>query len=510
MKQIGYLCAGLGLIAAQPQAAEKPNMVVIMADDVGLGDVGHHVRTFMQKEPLYETPAIDSLARDGMWFTDGHSATALCSPTRYCVMSGNSNYRSRAPWGVWNTFAETPFRPGEATLGSVVRDAGYSTGFVGKWHLGGDFMSVDGKSVFRGKDDYAGPGQVDMTRMIGGGPLDCGFDYSFMLPCGVQGPVYVAYENQKWFPLGDDSALVLLNKENAKNPKDITDKGPGPGDTNWDTREIGSLISAKAVDFINDRAGKEPFFLYYCSPMAHVPHCPPDEFDGRRVAGITPSRHLDCVVDLDCQVARILRALKDKGVYENTLIVFMTDNGGLVNLDPETTRAGHNSAGGWAGGKNSPLEGGHRVPFVAVWPGQIPAGSVSGELVVNTDLVATMAALAGTRIPENQAMDSRNLMPLLTGTSGYKPRESMLLQAGSKNELMYRKGPWKLIIQSDHNLTKFEPKALFNLEKSPGELPKDNQIGNPECKPLIDQLLNEYLEIRRSGQRTAPAAKGMN
>jgi arylsulfatase A-like enzyme len=502
MKRMGCLFAGIGLTAAQLQSAEKPNIVVIMADDVGLGDIGHHVRTFMQKEPLYETPAIDSLARDGLWFTDGHSATALCSPTRYCVMSGNSNYRSRAPWGVWNTFAETPFRPGEATLGSVVRDAGYATGFVGKWHLGGDFMSADGKSVFRGKDDNAGPAQVDMTRMTGGGPIDCGFDYSFMLPCGVQGPVYVAYENQKWFPLDDDSALVLLNKENAINPKDISDKGPGPGDSNWDTREIGKLISAKAVDFIHAHAGKKPFFLYYCSPMAHVPHCPPDEFDGRKVAGSTPSRHLDCVVDLDCQVDRIIRALKENGVYENTLVVFMTDNGGLVNLDPDTTRAGHNSAGGWAGGKNSPLEGGHRVPFIAVWPGRIQAGAVSGELVVNTDLLATLAALVGADVPADQAMDSNNLMPLLTGSPGYKPRESLLLQAGSKNELIYRKGPWKLIIQSDHNLTKFEPAALFNLEKSPRELPKDNQLSNPESKPLMDQLLNEYLEIRRSGVRT--------
>jgi arylsulfatase A-like enzyme len=145
-----------------------------------------------------------------------------------------------------------------------------------------------------------------------------------------------------------------------------------------------------------------------------------------------------------------------------------------------------------------------------VWPGRIQAGAVSDQAVMNTDLLATLAALVGTDVPADQAMDSNNLMPLLTGSPGYKPRESLLLQAGSKNELIYRKGPWKLIIQSDHNLTKFEPKALFNLEKTPKELPKDNQIGNPECKSLIDQLLNEYLEIRRSGQRTAPAAKGMN
>lgn len=493
------LFAGLAL---QLQAAERPNVVVVMADDVGLGDISHHVRTFMGRKPVFETPAIDSLAKDGMWLTDGHSATSLCSPTRYCVMSGNSNYRSYAPWGVWNTFAESPFRSGEATLGSVVRDAGYATGFVGKWHLGGDFMSADGKTVFRGKDHGASPDQVDVTRMVGGGPQSCGFEFSFTLPCGIQGPVYTACQNGKWHPLGEGSEIVFLDESNAINPKDITSKGPGPGDSNWDTREIGKVLSSKAVGFIDAHAGKESFFLYYCSPMAHKPHCPPDEFDGRKVAHSTPSRHLDCVVDLDCQVARIIGALKKNGVYENTLFVFMSDNGGLVNVDPDDKAVGYNSAGGWAGGKNSPLEGGHRVPFIVSWPGRVQAGSVSDEPVVNTDLLATLAALTGISVPADQAMDSNNLLPLLTGEPGYRPRRRMLLQAGSNCEVMYRKDPWKLIVKSDWGCSKWEPTALFNLEKSPKEYPKDNQINNPESRDLIDKMLKEYLELRTSRVRT--------
>jgi arylsulfatase A-like enzyme len=501
MKKIAWMILAA---AAAVQAAEKPNMVVIMADDVGLGDISHHVRIFMDKEPAFETPAIDSLAKNGMWFTDGHSATALCSPTRYCVMSGNSNYRSHAPWGVWNTFAETPFRPGEATLGSVVRDAGYATGFVGKWHLGGDFLTPDGEAVFRGKDHGARPEQVDMNRIVGGGPQSCGFDYSFTLPCGIQGPVYTAYQNGEWYPLSPDSKIVFLDDENATNPKDISSKGPGPGDSGWDTRVIGKLLSARAVDFIHAHAGRKPFFLYYCSPMAHKPHCPPDEFDGRKVAGSTPSRHLDCVVDLDAQVARIIGALKDKGVYENTLLVFMSDNGGLVNVDPDDKALEYNSAGGWAGGKNSPLEGGHRIPFIAVWPGRIQAGSVSDELVVNTDLLATLAALAGTKVPSDQAMDSNNMLPLLTGASGYQSRSRMLLQAGSNCEVIYRKDPWKLIIKSDWSCSEWNPTALFNLEKTPKERPADNQISNPEYRALMDEMLKEYLQVRTSGGRTVP------
>jgi arylsulfatase A-like enzyme len=480
-----------------------PNVVVIMADDVGLGDISYHVERFMKLQPAFETPALDALAQKGMWFTDGHSATSLCSPTRYCVMSGNNNYRSHAPWGVWNTFAESPFGKGDVTLGSVVRDAGYTTGFIGKWHLGGDFKAAEGSAIFRDSDKRVRPEQVDLKYLLGGGPLDCGFDYGFTLPCGIQGPVYTAYQNGTWYPMGPSSRLIFLDETNAIHPKDITSKGPGAGDSNWDTREIGKLISAKAVDFIDAHAGTKPFFLYYCSPMPHLPHCPPQEFDGRAVAGSTPSLHLDCVVDLDCQVARILGALKKNQVLDDTLIIFMSDNGGLVNIDPNDKGLGYNSAGGWAGGKNSPLEGGHRTPFIAFWPGRIEAGSVCDELVVNTDILTTLAALVGTQLPSDQAMDSRNVLPLLLGQQKQAFRKKVLLQAGSNCEVIYRRDPWKLIIKSNWTCDTWTPQTLFDLKKSPKEQPADNQINNPIYQELVEELLNEYLEIRRSGVQTA-------
>ena len=503
---LGMLATGFKVIADSPVQEPKgspPNIVVIMADDLGLGDVGHHVREVLKKEPVFETPALDTLAQSGMWFTDGHSATSLCSPTRYCVMSGNNNYRSRAPWGVWNTFAESPFREGEATLGSVVHDAGYTTGFVGKWHLGGDFKAATSPDIFRGKDKQIRPDQVDLSQMLGGGPLDWGFDYGFTLPCGIQGPVYTAFQNGKWYPLDSSSKLVYLDKKNAIHPKDLTSKGPGTGDSHWDTREIGKLISAKAVDFIDANAGKQPFLLYYCSPMPHLPHCPPEEFDGRPVAGSTPTPHLDCVVDLDCQVARILSALEKNQIRENTLVIFMSDNGGLVHLGANDTRRGYTSSGGWAGGKNSPLEGGHRTPFIASWPAKIPAGTVRDDLVVNTDILATMAALVGTDIPPTEAMDSRNLLPLLLGGE-LEDRKHLLLQAGSNCEVMYRRDPWKLIIKSNWQCDTWIPKSLFNLEKTPMEKPSDNQINHPETKALAEELFDEYLKIRKSGEPTTP------
>ena len=491
----------LTLLTCAVQAAEKPNIVFILADDLGLGDVSYHARHIQKKEPLFETPNIDALAESGLWFTDGHSATALCAPTRYAVMSGNNNYRSYAPPGVWSTFAPTAFKPGEATLGTVVRDAGYSTGFVGKWHLGGDFHVKDGKEIYRGKKSGDILNEVDLTKWAGSGPKYCGFDYDFTTPCGIQGPLYLLYENEQWYPLEKDSKIVYFNEKNATNPKDVSDKGTGPGDSNWDTRKIGDLLSSKAVDFIKDSAAKEkPFFLYYCSPMVHVPHCPPDTFDGQRIKGSTPTEHLDMAVELDLQVKRIVDALKETDEFENTLIVFSSDNGGLTD-GPATKKHGYAPGGGWSGSKNLPLEGGHRVPTFAVWPGHIQAG-VTDELAVNQDMVATFAALVGTEIPKGQAQDSNNLLPLLTGKGEFKQREFWANQAGANQELMLRKMPWKLIIQSDFKRTKFEPKALYNLKGDPTE--SKNLIKNPEFKEIVDQMFAEYMDIVKSGRPTVP------
>ena len=486
--------------AHEPDAGERPNIVVIMADDLGLGDVSFHVRTIQKQKPLVETPALDQLAAQSLWFTDGHSATALCAPTRYAVMSGNNNYRSYAPWGVWSTFGESAFKKGHATLGSVVRDAGYRTGFIGKWHLGGDFRVPGSEEIYRGRKDGDLTGNVDVTRMISGGPKDCGFDYDFTTPCGIQGPQYLLYENQVWSPIAADSKIVFLNKENAMDPRSISDKGPGLGDSNWDTRDLGQLLSAKAARFIEVAAASdEPFFLYYCSPMVHLPHCPPDEFDGKKIKGETPTRHLDMILDLDMQVKRMVDALKAAGEIENTLIVVTSDNGGLT--DKAASKHGHYSNGGWNGNKNSPLEGGHRVPFFAVWPGRITPG-ITDELAVNQDLVATLAALVGTKIPEGQAMDSNNLLPLMTGEGTFRQREVFVQQAGSKNEVMIRKMPWKLIIQSNPKRTNFDPKGLFNLQDDPHE--DTNLLDQSQFRQIAKELLQEYLETVESGLPTAP------
>jgi arylsulfatase A-like enzyme len=204
--------------------------------------------------------------------------------------------------------------------------------------------------------------------------------------------------------------------------------------------------------------------------------------------------------DLDMQVKRIVDALKATGEFENTLIVFSSDNGGLT--DGKATKAiGYHPGGGWNGSKNSPLEAGHRVPTFAVWPGHIKPG-ITDELAVNQDMVATFASLVGTEIPQGQAQDSNNLLPLLTGKGGFQQREFFINQAGSKQELMLRKMPWKLIIQSNFKRTSFEPLALYHLEDDPHE--DHNQFSNPEFKPVVDRMFKEYMDIAKTGQPTAP------
>ncbi|MGC6425686.1 MAG: sulfatase family protein [Akkermansiaceae bacterium] len=480
--------------------AEKPNIVLIMADDIGLGDLSFHVRTQQKKDPVIETPHLDALARESLWFTDGHSATALCSPTRYCVMSGNNNYRSYAPWGVWSTFRESAFKKGEATIGTVARDAGYHTGFIGKWHLGGDFKAADSDQIYRGAKGGDIGSKVDLTKMLGGGPRDCGFTYDFTLPCGVQGPIYTAYENQEWYPLHQDSKIIFLSKKTARFPKDVSDKGPGPGDSHWNASELGKLVSQKASDFIQSAPEDKPFFLYYCTHAVHIPHCPPEKFDDQKIKGATPSHHLDMVIELDLQVKRIVEALKAKGIFDNTLIVFTSDNGGLL-VDRNTKKAGHDVAGGFNGSKNSPLEGGHRVPFFFHWKGHIKPG-ITDEPAINQDMLATLATLVGTKVPADQARDSLNLLPLLTGKGEFKQRPWIVQQAGSRKEILYRKAPWKLIIQSNHKLDSFEPKALYNLENDPEE--KKNLIAVWAQKERVAEMLAAYLKILNTKERTAP------
>ncbi|WAJ71875.1 sulfatase-like hydrolase/transferase [Catenovulum adriaticum] len=479
--------------------ADLPNVVVILADDLGLGDVSKFHKQYSDKPVVAPTPNIDQLAQAGMSFMDAHSPTALCAPSRYSVMSGNSTYRGYAPWGVWSSFAPSSITNDDATIGRVAKQAGYTTGFVGKWHLGGTFNLKSEDKAYRGPKTGKETLKVDMRKWIDDNPSSMGFDYDFTTPTGVQGPLYFLYENNDWYPFSKNSEIVFLDENNAIDPKFVSDKGPGMGDSHWNARELNMMLANKAADFIKRSAGDKPFLLNYWSPAVHIPHTPPQQINGNKIAGQTPTNHLDMNLVLDLEVKKIVQALKDAGEYDNTLIIFTSDNGGLIDFKAQ--KQGHNSAAQYRGYKNQPYEGGHRVPFITVWPGKIKANTQSDSLVNGTDIVATLANIMDVKLNAHQAKDSWNLLPLLEGKP-YQERPLLMAQSGSENELMLRQGDWKIIIKTNYKLTKRKLMSLYNLADDPQE--KNNLVNDSKYKDKAKMMYELYWKIRESGERTAP------
>lgn len=479
---------------------ETPNVVFIMADDIGQGDIGFYHRERTGQEEVIATPNLDSLISSGIRFDDAHTVSALSSPTRYSVITGNYTFRCYRPWGVWGATNPSAIGEGQLTLGHVMQDAGYKTAFFGKWHLGGDWHVKGTDEIYRG----AGTGDktTDFTRLVDDSPNHLGFDYSFMLPTGIQNNPFAYYENAEWWKLDEDSEFII-NMALHGGFQERTH--PRFADSNWETPAAGPLLTRKAVDFIESQSHEnpeQPFFMYYCSQAVHVPHEPPITFFGRMMKGQTVSAHGDMIRELDRQVGEIVEALKKNGQYENTLLIFSSDNGGL-NIK-ETEESGHDSSNGYRGYKTWIYEGGHRVPFIATWPGRIAPGGVSDEPVMVHDLAAALYALTGQEMPDDQAMDSYNIMPLLLQEEGASGREVMYLQgSGNRGRVAIRHGDWKLIIQSDRDDPDVrKPIELYNLAENVYEKEEGNLINDPDQQERVDEMLGLYNSLYDSKTRT--------
>lgn len=483
-------------------AQEKPNVIVVLADDIGTGDISYY-RKMHSDKIVVETPAIDELAKNGMIFTDAHSPAALCAPSRYAVMTGSNCYRSYAPWGVWGAYQPSPIEPNQLTLGKLMKQAGYQTAFFGKWGFGMDFLEKDNASkIYRSPRKRVELG-VDIRQIVGKGPIENGFDYSLTFPAGIQNVPYAVYENQKWMPLEASSEIGYISQENMTKLDVKLDKDEGLGDTNWDPHNMGPLIANKAIDYIENVNADKPFFMYYCSLAVHLPHTPSKELDGQKIAGTTPSHHLDVVKELDVQMDMLIKALKKKGVYDNTIIMFTSDNGGL--LKPNTIKSGHRSSNIYRGAKNQAYEGGHRVPFIASWPGKIKSKSISEVPVLGLDVLGTLAAITNQTIDENQAKDSANLLPVLLGENSNNVHPFLMLQSGTGKQGIIEKDGWKLIVQfskKDKTDKTRTPFALFNLNDNVIEKEAQNLIGVAKYKNKVTELFNLFNETRDSGIKT--------
>ncbi len=476
------------------QSKTPTNVIVILADDIGLGDIGYYHQQRTGKKPVVATPNIDKLINEGIRFSDAHSPASLCAPTRFSMLTGNFSYRNtKGPWGVWQPFYDNGINPNYTTIARIAKQGGYNTAFFGKWGLGG---------LWNGK-----PTALNEFEQTNGTCEKLGFDYSFVLPQGIQNEPYSYYENDKWVKLKDNSELVRIPFEQTDYEEDERENGKeGVGDSNWDATKAGPMLVNKATDYINKQAktGK-PFFLYYCSQAVHVPHSPSKNLNGTDIAGTTPGKHGDMIKELDAQIALIVATLKKNNLYDNTLLVFTSDNGGL-NKDKTLSMAGHDSSNGLTGQKGSIYEGGHRVPFIAVWPEKIKAGTESNVPILGQDMVATLASMINTPLDKSKVYDSANLLPILLKQSKKPVHQYILHQSQAQGGPYYalREGDWKLVfwIKKREDFDNMKAIGLYNLKQNPIETDENNLINNEDQKERIETMTLKYKEMRLSNLST--------
>lgn len=492
--------------APQPPAT-RPSIVLIYADDLGYEDVGCYGATAVQ------TPHLDRLAREGLRFTDAHSSSATCTPSRYALLTGEYPWRKPGR-NILPGNASLIILPGTPTLASVLKAAGYATGVVGKWHLG------------------LGSGDLDWNGPIRPGPLELGFDYCFLVPATGDRVPCVYVENDRVVgldpadpiqvsygqPIGHEPTgrehpellkMKLTHGHDMTIVNGISRIGymTGGKAARWVDEDMADTLTAKAVDFV-ERHRERPFFLFFSTHDIHVPRVPHPRFAGRTTMGPRG----DAIVQFDDCVGRLLEALDRWQLTDRTLVIVTSDNGPVLDdgyADEAVERVGsHRPAGPWRGGKYSLYEGGTRVPFLVRWPAHVPAGT-SEALICQVDLLASLASLVGQPLPPDAAPDSLDLSAALMGRSP-EGRESLVEHAGG---LALRKGTWKYIpaggggskATKAGKAAKVDPErapataALFDLSSDPGET---RNLASQQ--PLRVAEMAALLESIRAARRSRP------
>ena len=464
------------------------------------------------------TPNLDRLAEQGMRFTDAHAGSSICTPSRYSVLTGRYGWRSRLKRGIVWEWDGALIEPGRPTVASMLREQGYRTACLGKWHLGWDWPTLDGTHPNetlpfgeRESDRRADFGRknIDHTKRIPGGPLDCGFDSYF----GVDVPNFPPYT---WFE--DDHLTDLPTVEKP----DTMYGNPGLAVAGWKLEQMIPEFTRRAVELITAQSATQqghepnPYFLYFPLTSPHSPIVPNEEFRGTSGAG----QYGDFVCEVDWVVGQVMDALERSGTRDNTLLIFASDNG-PENRTPDDEgvyeRARHRhhySSWRLRGAKLDAWEGGHRVPFVASWPAMIPPGSRCDQLIGLGDLMATCAELVGVELPEGAGEDSVSMLPLLRGCTDRSTREFAIHHSGS-GEFAIRKGDWVFIdapsgedrnwepdwLKSERGYTPHEyPGELFNLRDDISER-RNLYSERPE---VVDDLSRILHHKRTTGDTVKP------
>lgn len=463
------------------QKQQKPNIVYILADDLGIGDVS----SYNPKGKIY-TPNIDNLAQKGVRFTDAHTTSAVCTPTRYGILTGRYNWRTKMKSGVLHGYDLPLIDPKRETVASFLTKQGYKTGIVGKWHLGWTWAGIEG-----------GEKQVDFSKPVKNGPNANGFDYSFCIPASLDMPPYAYVENGLCTAIPKDSCVGRKGIELYRAGLEAPDFKP---------EDVIGKFTEKALGFINQNAKKEkPFFLYFPLAAPHTPILPLGKFVGK--SGVSP--YGDFVLMVDDVVRQVVETLKANGIYDNTLIVFASDNGfaPAANTNAQLEK-GHHPSIDFRGYKTDIYEGGHHVPFIAAWGDKLKKSKVSNQFICTTDFFRTLSELTNAPLNDQTAEDSYSFLAEITGNKTTFPKREAIVHHSSDGFFAIRKGNWKLILCS-HSGGNGKPKAaseeakslppiqLYDLSKDIAET-QNVYDKNPAVVKELSDLLTQYLKNGRS------------
>ena len=419
-------------------AAEKPNILVIYADDLGYGDA----HCYNPERGKIATPRIDRLAAEGMRFTDGHSSSGVCSPSRYTILTGRYHWRTRLQAGIVGVWEQPLIAPDRLTIGGLAQQHGYRTACIGKWHLGWDWpIAADQRALFRGDrqkdvpatDEHKAAWKQTFSQPIPGGPTTRGFDEYFGTDV-PNWPPYCFIENDRTVGMPSAFLPVRLFRNHLASLQ-------GPALADWALEPILPTLGDRAAAFITREAKTpEPFLLYLPLTAPHTPLAVTEQWKDKSGLGT----YGDFVMEVDAVIGRVLDALQQSGAAENTLLFFTSDNGcapyiGAADLE----KKGHYPSGPLRGYKADAWEGGHRVPFVVRWPDVVKPGSRCDQLVHQADVIATIADVLGSKLPENAGEDSFSILPLLKGSD--QPIRQHAISCSSRGVPALRDGHWKLV-----------------------------------------------------------------
>lgn len=482
--QVGIflLVAAFGGVVSGAEVV-PPNIVYVLADDLGVGDV-----SCLNPNSVWKTPNLDRLAKEGRIFTDAHSASGVCSPSRYALLTGRYAWRGKLKTGVLNGYDRSLIESNRTTVASFLRSQGYATAMVGKWHLGVDWAK-----------NGAGPLEVDFAKPFAGGPLAHGFESFFGISASLDMPPYVYMEN-------DRAGSIPTERVGDSPAPKLWRAGVISPDLKFE--EVHPKFEQRALRFLAERgkAGDgKPFFLYLALASPHTPVMPTPEFAGKSKA--TP--YGDFVLQVDATVGKIMETLERQGLAKNTLLIFTADNGFAPPADLEALKKiNHDPSAGWRGYKADLFEGGHRVPFIARWPGQVPANTRCDQTIGQLDLLATCAEILGQKLPADAGEDSFSILALLRG--GEAPIERPLVAQSSNGSFTIRRGEWKLLFAPDSGgwasprpnsaeAKGLPPVQLYNLAADRAE--KTNVF--KEHPEIVRELTEKMKEILEKGRTTA-------